>query len=187
MIDKPDIFADKYKKKSTRLLHYNYSEPGTYFITICTLNHNNFFGKIINGIIEYSKAGLIAKNELLNTIIIRKNILIDYWVIMPNHIHLLITIKYRQVETPRGASLPENSPDKFHKMSSKSKQEIPAVINQYKSRVTNICRRNRIFFAWQSRYFDEIIKDDKQLIFVQQYIKNNINNWQKDEMFRVYS
>lgn len=104
MVDNPTKFADKFKLKSSRLINWDYSTPGYYFITICTLNHNNFFGKIIDNKMIYSKRGEMTKSELLKTFEIRKNIKLYEWIIMPNHIHILMEIKYRidsNVETPR--------------------------------------------------------------------------------------
>ena len=100
-----DRFADKYKLKSSRLKNFNYSSAGIYFITICTYRHNNFFGEIINNKIELSKMGLITEQELLRTISLRNNLKISQWVIMPNHIHLLIEALNLRVETPCVASL----------------------------------------------------------------------------------
>ena len=95
IVDNPTKFASKYKLKSSRLQNFDYSSSGIYFITICTLNHNNFFGKIINNQMELSKMGLIVKSELLKTFEIRKNLKLHESVIMPNHIHLLMEIKYQ--------------------------------------------------------------------------------------------
>ncbi|MFA6185294.1 MAG: hypothetical protein WCT51_00245 [Candidatus Shapirobacteria bacterium] len=57
MVDNPTKFADKFKLKYSRLQNWNYSTPGYYFITICTYNHNNFFGKIIDNKMKLSKRG----------------------------------------------------------------------------------------------------------------------------------
>jgi hypothetical protein len=189
-------FADKFKTKSSRLNNWNYSNSGYYFITICTLNHNNFFGKIIDNKMVLSKCGEIAKNELIKTISIRKNILINPWVVMPNHVHFLISIKDIPVETPRGASLQENKipsiiipshknhPDFFLRLNIKSNQEIPKTINQFKSVVKRICNQNNLFFAWQSRYHDIIVENKDELLKIKNYRINNPNNWQKDKYFK---
>ena len=55
IVENPNKFADKYRVASSRRENWDYSTPGFYFVTICTLNHNNFFGKIINNKIELSK------------------------------------------------------------------------------------------------------------------------------------
>ena len=58
------------------------------------------------------------------------------------------------------------------------------MINQFKSRVTLVCRQNNFFFAWQSRFYDEIIKDNQRFMVVKHYIQNNIANWNKDKFYR---
>ena len=63
-----------------------------YFITICTHNREHLFGELIDGKMILNNVGEIVKRELLKTNEIRKNVKIDNWVIMPNHIHFLIEI-----------------------------------------------------------------------------------------------
>lgn len=187
-IDNPNKFANKFKLKSSRLNNWNYSSPGYYFITICTLNKNNFFGKITNNQMKLNKKGEIVKSVLLKTFKIRKNIRLHEYIIMPNHVHILMEIKNqidnKYVETPRGASLQSTPSEKyFVQISIKSKQEIPKLINQLKSSVKRICNQNNLFFAWQTRYHDIIIKDQKQYFTIKNYIKNNVINWNKDKYF----
>ena len=67
-------FADKFRVETSRLKSWNYSNPGIYFITICTLNHNNFFGKFVDGKIIYKQCGEVVKEELLKTFEIRNNL-----------------------------------------------------------------------------------------------------------------
>ena len=192
-IDNPSKFADKFKLKSSRLNNWDYSTPGYYFITICTYNHNNFFGKIINNKMELSKRGEIVKSELLKTFEIRKNIKLSEWVIMPNHLHILMEIKNQinnntetlldlnNVETPCMASLqPKN---KYKRLNQKSNQLISKIIQQFKSAVTRQINPKTIFFGWQTRFHDHIIKNEKELLIVKNYIINNPINWQKDKFY----
>jgi len=196
MIDNPTKFADKFKIKSTRLQNWNYSTPGFYFITICTYNHNNFFGKIINKKMELSKRGEITKSELLKTFEIRKNIKLHEWVIMPNHVHILMEIKNqnnqhskcRDVENKRRdvaryvSTIEENSKN-FSKISPKP-NTISSIIRSFKSAVTRQINPKTVFFAWQPRFHDQIIKDEKELLIVKNYIINNPINWQKDKFYK---
>jgi len=187
-------FADTYRVESGRRFGWDYSKSGIYFITICALNKGKLFGKITDGEMILNKCGEIAQEEILKTIEIRKNINIDAWVVMPNHVHLLIKLRDRVVETPHGASLPDNPitpviipshknhPDFYKRLNIKSNQEIPKLINQYKSCVTRICRKNNLWFGWQDRYYDEIIEDEKRFLTIKYYIKNNIKNWGKDKL-----
>lgn len=71
-------------------------------MTVCTKNKENFFGDVIAGEMYLSEVGRIVSEEWMKTAIIRSNILLDEWVVMPNHIHgiLVITERMPSVETP---------------------------------------------------------------------------------------
>jgi len=132
-VEDPSKFADKFSVDSSRLKKWDYSTPGIYFITICTLNHNKFFGKIVDEQMELSDKGIIVKEELLKTISLRSEIESLGWVIMPNHIHWLIRVL---VETPRGASLIQQNQSNIPLISKNnqkfSNQTIPPnIIQQY--------------------------------------------------------
>ena len=102
IIDNPDKFANNFRIKSSRLKNFNYSSAGIYFITICTLNRNNFFGKIINNQIELSKMGIIVDQCLTSIPYHFKNISLNEYIVMPNHVHLLLNLKpttFNPVET----------------------------------------------------------------------------------------
>ena len=77
------LFKDKYRIESVRLPGYDYSQPGAYFITICTHNRQCLFGEIVDGEIMMNKFGELIKSEWQKTRIIRPNIVIDAFVIMP--------------------------------------------------------------------------------------------------------
>lgn len=189
------LFYDKFRVETSRLKCWNYSNPGIYFITICTLNHNNFFGKIVDGKMVYTQCGEITKYELLKTFEIRKNLKLIDWVVMPNHVHILLSVGDFQVETPGLASLQNNSkqisvisshknhPEFFKNMEIKSKQIVSVAIQQFKGAVKRKTNHENLFFAWQSGYFDEIIDDEIRLIIIRKYIENNSKNWQKDKLF----
>ena len=72
-----------YHRHSIRLPGYDYSQPGAYFITICTHNRQCLFGEIVDGEIMMNKFGELIKSEWQKTRIIRPNIVIDAFVIMP--------------------------------------------------------------------------------------------------------
>jgi len=208
IVDSPTRFASKFKLKSSRLQNFDYSSPGIYFITICTLNKNNFFGKIINNQMELSKMGLIVKSELLKTFEIRKNLKLHESVIMPNHIHILMEIKYQinNVETPRwdvstttqnvSTSSPNVSTKNYINQQNKNihhpdiaiknwqPNSIGSIICQFKSICTKRINPKTIFFAWQTRYHDIIVKDQKQYFTIKNYIQNNVINWEKDKFYK---
>ncbi|MBP7885734.1 MAG: transposase [Candidatus Marinimicrobia bacterium] len=86
------LFKDKYRVESIRLPGYDYSQPGAYFITIVTHNRQCSFGNIIDDEMMLNEFGVLVQNEWLKTGIIRPNINIDAFVVMPNHLHGIIII-----------------------------------------------------------------------------------------------
>jgi putative transposase len=89
MVYNPEI----HKRKTTRLKGYDYSSSGGYFVTICVKDRQCLFGEIIDGEINLSELGQIVQKEWINTTNIRKNIILDEFVIMPNHFHGIIFIQ----------------------------------------------------------------------------------------------
>jgi REP element-mobilizing transposase RayT len=82
-----------HNRHSIRLLGYDYSAPGAYFLTILSHKKEHFFGKVVKGVVELSTLGEIAK-ELWQKIPTHfSNVLLDEFVIMPNHIHGILVIK----------------------------------------------------------------------------------------------
>ncbi len=80
-----------YKINSIRIPEYDYSAEN-YFVTICSFKKEKIFSEIKNGNIYLTEIGKIIKDEILNTENIRQNIIIDDYVIMPNHIHFILII-----------------------------------------------------------------------------------------------
>ncbi|MCC7094406.1 MAG: hypothetical protein IT277_09470, partial [Ignavibacteriaceae bacterium] len=81
------------QRKNIRLKEYDYSFPGWYYVTICTFNRINLFGKIADGKMVLNEDGKIVEEEWLQTKEIRKNVDLDYYIIMPNHLHGIIIIE----------------------------------------------------------------------------------------------
>ncbi len=81
-----------HNRHSIRLNEYDYSQPGSYFITICLHDRwNHRFGEVCNGEMILTKAGEIAVNEWTDIPNHYPNVTLDSWVVMPNHIHGTIT------------------------------------------------------------------------------------------------
>jgi len=83
---------EKHHRRSIRLRGYDYSGPGTYFITICAWNKECIFGKIINGKMKLNESGKVIHREWMHTGDIRPNVELAEFIVMPNHFHGIITI-----------------------------------------------------------------------------------------------
>ena len=152
------------KRKPTRLKEYDYSTPGAYFITICVKDKKHLLSKISNTVGE----GLCAlpKHELtpigkeveksiqyINNDYI--GVKIDKYVIMPNHIHLIVILD--------DAGGHGNTP-------------LQNVIGQLKSYTTNKFADT----LWQRSYHDHIIRGEKDYKKIWEYIDTNVIKWEQD-------
>lgn len=182
MYQNNELFKNKYRVDSVRLKGWDYSWPGYYFITICTKNQIHFFGEVKNEKMYLSDIGRIIEDEWLKTGQIRKNVKLDKFVVMPNHIHGILVIgdeNYRVEALRRNAS---TASDKNNFMSgiSPKPNSLSEIIRSFKSVCTKkICKINPTF-AWQSRFYDHIIRNEKSLNNIRQYIIDNPKKWWRD-------
>lgn len=170
-------FKGRYRIEFARLRSWDYSSPGWYFVTVCTRNKETFFGDVVCGEMCLSEAGRIVSDEWMKTEIIRSNIRLDEWIIMPNHIHgiLVIVDRTTNVEAPRrGVST----------ITKWKPGTLGAIINQFKSISTKRIRRAGFpAFAWQPRFYDHIIRNDDALSRIRTYIQNNPQKWDSDRYY----
>ncbi len=168
MVAANELFLGQYQSGSQRLPDWDYAVPGWYFITICTKDRQPFFGEVVNGEMIQNELEEIAEEEIQKTETIRDNVAIDSWIVMPDHVHLIIMIEDEEnVETPRRGVSTE--PQKHWKPGC-----LGSIINQFKGACT---RRIRVqynpSFAWQSRYYDHIIRTETDLDNLREYIHLN--------------
>ena len=82
----------RFKDTPNRAQFYDYSAPGKYYITICTSDREHLFGKIENYKMFLSPYGEIVANEIITIPEYHKRVILDEWIIMPDHIHLIIEL-----------------------------------------------------------------------------------------------
>jgi len=174
----PEKFKNKYRIPSARLQNWDYRWQGAYFITICTQNRKNYFGNITHGNMELSAIGIIADilwHEIKNH---EKNVELDAFVVMPNHVHgiLILAGDESPVETLHATSLRNDS---YANISPKS-GSVSAIIRSYKSAVTKHAHRLGFDFKWQPRFYDHIIRDGKSFENIRNYIFENPLKWKND-------
>lgn len=165
-----------YRRRSIRLKNYDYSSSGIYFVTICTYNRQCLFGKIINGEMILSETGRIVGIEWINVAIARENIMLDEYIIMPNHFHGILWIK----EINNGIT---NFPPKMHQFGRMVSGSLSAIIRGFKSAVTN--RLHRISESsgkaiWQRNFYEHVIRDETSLNRIREYIISNPLSWELD-------
>ena len=144
-----------------------------------TYQKHCYFGQIVEGEMRLNHLGKIVYEEWLKTKEIRKNVDLDEFIIMPNHLHGIVIIKYKiNVETHCNASLQKNVFNKF----GPQKHNLASIIRGFKSKTTNRIHQLGFYdFHWQLRFYDHIIRNEKSLDEIRQYIKTNPLKWEDDE------
>ncbi len=164
-----------FRHKSVRIQGYDYSQPGTYFITICTSQKKMIFGEVTQGIIHLSKLGEIARQELEQLSLKFSKTHLDVFVVMPNHIHVLITI------SSSDADIQTANAEAFRRPVAGS---IPTVVRAYKAAVTRqaaMRRDNSISEVWQRNYYEHIVRSEREKEQIYAYIISNPDRWDADE------
>ncbi|MEO5906123.1 MAG: hypothetical protein ABIQ11_05320, partial [Saprospiraceae bacterium] len=85
-------------RRSMRLSGYDYAQVGSYYVTLNCSNRTHLFGRVIAGKMHLNQFGMIAYNEWIKTSVIRSNIQLGPFVIMPDHIHGIIRIASKASE-----------------------------------------------------------------------------------------
>ncbi|MDB9436973.1 transposase [Dolichospermum lemmermannii CS-548] len=185
-------------RRSIRLKVYDYTQQGAYFVTICTHQRNCLFGEIVDGEIKLNTNGEIARDSWLSIPRHFKNVELDEFVIMPNHLHGIIIIESSEVA---GEALANQDFSQQQNLSSQcfaptvytgetvkingtKPQSLAAITQNYKSvstRQINRMNKAKGNVIWQRNYYEHIIRNEEALNNIREYIVNNPINWVKDQ------
>jgi len=159
-------------RKKIRLDGYDYSQAGYYFITMCVKNMHEMLGKIVGHddpacrpLIELTEYGNISEKYIKTIGSHYNGVLVDKYVIMPNHIHIIFAVCGGKDGAP-GSSRPTTA-------------LIPRIMSAYK-KYTN---KEFGFDMWQDRYHDHIIRDKQEYRIKWRYIDENPAKWAEDDYF----
>ena len=182
---------------------YDYAQGGVYFVTICTQGRENLFGEIKGGEMRLNGIGEVVKSEWLKAPEMRPNVTLDEWIIMPNHIHGIITIDdgrgtlsrarvegkgntgMRVIEKgtqviKKGTQQRAPTVERFGKPVSNS---IPTIVRMFKSSTTkkiNEMRGLPYSPVWQRNYYEHIIRNEGTMNKIREYIASNPVRWEFD-------
>ena len=157
-------------RKSNRLPGYDYSQANCYFVTICAAERKNIFGTLVGGgvldapRINLSPYGTIVENTLLDMDKIYGDVSVEKYVIMLNHVHLIVMLLHKN--GPSRTPAPTN-------------MRLPSLISTLK-RFTN---RVAGVSLWQRSYYDHVIRNEADYLRIWQYIDENPIKWQSDDYY----
>jgi putative transposase len=151
-----------------RLPGWDYRWAGVYCVTICTRNRIPWLGTVVDDGVELSELGHIVAREWQRVPRARPSVSLDEWIIMPDHLHGIIIFGH----VPGGGGSKE--PSRLDAYS------LGAVISQFKSGATkHIWGKGSREFAWQERYFDQIVRDERACTSCVYNIRNNPLRWKE--------
>lgn len=150
-------------RKPTRLKGYDYTTPGFYFVTICTFQRECLFGEVRENKILLNPIGELITKIWFGLPRQFLHVRVDHFVAMPNHIHGNVEI------------IPTDK---------KTKHGLSDIMNGYKSRTTRMVNRlqdTQGVPLWQRSFYDQIIRDEKHLHAIIEYIRQNPSRWVEDK------
>ena len=176
------------RRKPTRLRDYDYSQPGVYFVTICVQHRKCLFGTIIDGQMRLNEIGKIVVECWCRIPPHFPSIELGDYVVMPNHIHGIITHNTVGAGSPRPTEAEQSIPPTVGAGSPHPIENSPAlgkIVAYFKYQSTKHLNQHhntpgtRI---WQRNYYDHIIRDDADLQRIRQYIQDNPMKWELDQL-----
>ena len=177
LTDRDDPYARR--RKSIRLVDYDYAQSGAYFVTVCAAARQCLFGEIIDTKVRLNAVGRIVAEEWEWMGLVRENVLLDAFVVMPNHIHGIVVI----VAGPGGEE-DASIHGQLRMFGQSQTGALPNIVGGFKSAVTR--RVNELYGTqgeslWQQNYYEHIIRSDEDLARVRDYIHNNPAAWANDD------
>ncbi|ABQ25033.1 transposase [Geotalea uraniireducens] len=192
----PDI----HHRQSIRLAGYDYAAPGAYFVTVCALNREFLFGHILAGDMVLNDAGRMVEKWWQGVPEHFPNVLLDAFVIMPNHFHGIVQIENVGAGSPCvivnmenvGAGSPRpilgpggEPPDRQPQggVTPPLRATLGQIVGYFKYQTTkqiNQLRDNPGVPVWQRNYYERVIRDDEELATIREYIRFNPVKWAED-------
>ena len=161
-------------RRSVRLAALNYTEPGAYFVTLCTRDRRCVFGEVTLDGLRPTPIGEIVCDEWRRSADLREEIELDAFVVMPNHLHGIVIITE---DLPHNAWAHGRAP--LHRPA----RSLGAFVAGFKASATS--RINHLSGTpgspvWQRNYYEHVVRGDDDLARIREYITDNPGRWAED-------
>jgi len=155
------------RRRSIRLPAHDYT-TSAYLITLCTYRRAHSFGQIVDGVVHLNDVGRIVCDLWMNTPRIRPGVILDAFVVMPDHLHAILALPGSMERNLSPHLLP------------RSPWSLGALVAGYKSACTSTVNRmlgTTHFRLWQRNYHERVIRDGRALDRMRRYIEANPTGW----------
>jgi REP-associated tyrosine transposase len=158
------VYRERPYRRPIRLRDRDYRRAGRYFVTIVTHQRAELFGTIVDGIMHLSAEGECAQEVWTRLPRHYAHVVLDAFVVMPNHVHGIVILKRDDGDEARRAPL----------------SEVVRGFKTFSARRVNGIRGVIGTAVWQRSYFERVIRDERELHNVRQYIAENPARWDDD-------
>ena len=179
---------EKHHRRSIRLKGHDYSQPGAYFVTICTRDQECLFGHVVNGEMRLNDAGEIAQRCWEEIPRHFPLVELDAFVVMPNHVHVIIVIQGRgEASVPLHVSKERPGSDASplrQRPNGTQPGSLSAIVQNFKSistRRMNAARSTPGTPVWQRGFYEHVVRDEEELRAIREYVLGNPARWDEDE------
>ena len=171
---------ERLHRRSIRLKGYDYSQPGAYFITICTQDRACLFGEVVDGEMRLNDAGQMVQDVWDELPAFYPSVQTDAFIVMPNHIHgIIILVGADPCVCPDEIGQPQMIAPRL---------SLPDVVHRFKTMTTKRYIDGVKKFGWtpfrrrlwQRNYYEHIIRNDHALQRIREYIWTNPLRWHLD-------
>jgi REP element-mobilizing transposase RayT len=172
-----------HQRRSIRLRNYDYAANGAYFVTICAFQRECLFGEVVDGEMRMNDFGVIVRKEWERSTPIRAELSIDAYVVMPNHFHGIVHIDVG-AHGVRPGEMAEHFGWAHGRAFLRSPKSLGSFIAGFKSAVTKHINQSRGTAGvpvWQRNYYERVIRDDRELDALREYIVANPARWADDD------
>jgi putative transposase len=166
---------EKHHRRSIRLKGYDYAQPGAYFVTICVRKRECTLGHVVNGKMALSDLGEIAAESWQWLAEQYPYVTLDAWIVMPNHLHGIVVTND---DLGRGAA--RRAPTTGPPAKRKPLGQLIGASKTVSTKRINQTRDNAGTPFWQRGFYEHIIRNDRELNAIRQYVADNPLKWQLD-------
>jgi len=183
----------RHHRRSIRLKGYDYTQAGAYFVTLCVQGRECLLGAVTAGEMILNELGQIVREEWERSSEIRREIELDEFVVMPNHMHGIVWIIEPDNVRAHGGAPQPGSPAPIVRADGRPPQRAPqrapkslgSFVAGFKSAATKRINEQRGMPGvpvWQRNYYEHIIRNDADLQRIREYIVNNPLKWDLDQL-----
>jgi len=170
----------KHHRQSIRLKGYDYTQPGMYFVTFCVRERVCELGEIRDGEMMFSLLGRVIFDFWGQVPVHFPGVEVDTFVVMPNHVHAIITIIDRRGDVSSPKNLPLAQGGETPPLQGATLGKIVAYYKYQTTVQINALRDNISTPFWQRGYYEHIVRNERELQNIRKYIRENPLKWEFD-------